>query len=251
MNRDLDLPHYNEARMSQRTADVLAVMAGIALMVIALLLSGCSTWGDYAAEVRTVNAQIAADRKAQADRDAKDEASYMSAMGSAQSDVARVAMAGFWALSKAKGGSITQGPGYITPTPPPDHLESAAKILAITLPTVGAAYAAKVGADVAMRQSDNSARVAVSTNDAMVQLGSQGAGVATTALIQLPNLRPSITNTISGNGVIGRGTYSTTTTTSTLTTGGDGVLGPGSITRPANPTRVCSVDATGVLSCAP
>lgn len=222
----------------------------IGVVGMSLALAGCASWGDYASEVRTVNAQIAAEKKADREREQREEGQYLQAMANAQSDVARVAMAGFWALSKAKGGGAAQSPGYLVPQPPKDVLDSVATLAGVLVPTLGNVAIAAQNARVSMRQSDNAARVSESSNSAMVALGTQGSSVARDLVGVLPSLRPSMTFTIGRDGTIGDGTFAPVT--QALTTGGDGILGGGTISRPANPSRVCSVDpTTGAVNCSP
>lgn len=228
---------------------VAAVLLSVTMLAIAVVTTGCAGWGDYAAEVRAVNVQVAADKKASDTRDQHESDGYLQAMQGAQSDVARVAMAGFWALTKARGGAPGSTPAYAVPAAPTDPLDSFTRFAGALAPTIAQVALGVVNANVSKRQSDNATATAVSTNSAFVSLGTAGVtGIRDVALGQtavLPQLLPSNTYNFR-DGVIGSGTFSPTTTMNTLTAGGDGVQGPGALTKPA---RVCAIDAKGVITC--
>lgn len=81
---------------------------------------------------------------------------------------------------------------------------------------------------VGLAQSDNSSKVAISTNEAFVGIaGKIQAPAATTT---------TTTNTLSGSGVLGSGTYTASPTVDNHTT------------NPATTTRVCAVGSTA-LNC--
>jgi len=101
----------------------------------------------------------------------------------------------------------------------------------LLLPTVGQIYTVNKQTSLGMRQSDNAAAVAVSTNAAFVGIASK---------IQAP----AANMTISGSGVIGSGTYSIGAN-SGANSGNSGRLAGGSITDNTSvPTVVTSTNTT-------
>lgn len=97
-------------------------------------------------------------------------------------------------------------------------------------------YGIKAGRDVAITQSNNATALGISTNGTFASMGGsiERAGIAGYPYVQAP--AANITNTLSGTGVLGSGSYAApvTTTTTTTTTrncqGGSGAPGGGGTT---------------------
>lgn len=105
------------------------------------------------------------------------------------------------------------------------------------------AYGIKANRDVNMTTSNNNREIALSTNSAFVGMGHEigAAGTAGYQYVQAPQApQPNITQTLSGTGVLGSGSYTAPVTTTTTTTrncnggtaaaGGSGGNGAGTTT---------------------
>lgn len=107
----------------------------------------------------------------------------------------------------------------------------------IILPTAVQAYGINAQKQTSIVQSNNSALVAQSTNQAFVDIAGK---------IQAP--AANVTTTLSGTGVLGNGTYTTaanptTTTTTTTTTDRHDTTDNHSVVNPPG-GQVCGIDAT-------
>lgn len=149
----------------------------IATLICALALTGCAhEYAAYAeahkaqAAAQTARYQALADIAKQGDTTAKVAAVMSLQMGSGQQNT-QIAVPKNWA-------------------------DYALQWTGLLLPTVGQIYTVNKQTSLGMRQSDNAAAVAVSTNNAFLGMASQ---------IQAPAANVT---TIGGNGVIGAGSYS-------------------------------------------
>jgi len=184
----------------------------LAIAVCALSLTGCATkeYQAYAdahkaqAAAQTARFQALADIARQGDTTAKVAAVMSLQMGGGQSN-SQIATPKSWA-------------------------DYAMQWTGLLLPTVGQIYTINKQTTLGMRQSDNAAAVAVSTNEAFVGMASK---------IQAPAANVT---TIGGNGVIGSGTYSIGANSGS-NSGNSGRLAGGAITDNTSvPTVVTSTD---------
>jgi hypothetical protein len=169
---------------------------------------------------------------------AKAEAARYSAMARiAESGDSTTKVAAMFALQGGKSGSTT----HIAA--PKSLGEEMLQWAGIILPTAVQAYGINANKQISVTNSNNAAATAASTNNAFVELAKQ---------IQAPAANVTTTNTMSGTGVMGSGSYTTsanpvttTTTTSTTTSTTD----DHSIVNPPG-GKVCAVDGTtGAVVC--
>lgn len=193
-----------------------------AAVLTLLAASGCAS-DDY----RLYAESQAAIHTARANADAE---RYRAMASIAQSGDTTAKVAAMFAMQAAGNGG--QQPAHIAA--PKSTAEVARDWLGMILPVAIQGYGIHANSQVMMRQSDNSARVAESTNAAFVGIAGQ---------IQAPAANVT-TTTLSGSGVIGSGFYSAPTTTVT-TLSGSGVLGSGSYTGPVSTTTLSGTGAIG------
>jgi hypothetical protein len=194
-------------------------MKKLLLLAFPLLLYGCAT-EDYALYARAQENIQVAKSNAEIER-------YRAMSRIAESGDALAKVTAMFALNQNNPGNTQNIPVYA----PKNGWDTAREWFSILLPTAVQAYGISASKDVSISASNNSRDVSVSTNNAFVGIAGK---------IQAP--AANISNTLSGSGVLGSGTYSTTTTTDNHTTN------PSIVTQiPAG--RVCNVDALGNLVC--
>lgn len=176
-------------------------MKALITIVCAAALTGCAT-ADYAAYVKAHEAQAIAHA-----------ARYQALAEIARSGDTTAKVA---AVISLQAGGQGQQQSFIAP--PKSVGEQALQWAGLILPVATQVYAVKNQTAVALRQSDNSALVARSTNDAFVNIAGK---------IQAP--AANVTST----------TTTTTSNTATTTIGRDGVIGDGTL------TRTCGAGAGG------
>jgi len=107
-------------------------------------------------------------------------------------------------------GGVSQGSNQTPYIPPPKTTwENTKDILGIFLPAFVQGYGIYATNRTAQNASNNSRLTAISTNEAFVGMANQ---------IQAPGATTNTTYTLSGTGVIGNGSYSTTDRHDTVTT---------------------------------
>ena len=202
------------------------------LLLIVALLGGCAS-PDYAVYTE-------AQRSVDVARHHADAAKYaaMASIANSGDSSAKVAAV----LAMALGTSGVQG-GSTIRAPQTSEALQWASIIVPSLTTVASINASmKLG----LAQSDNSTRVAMSTNEAFTGI----AGKIQAPVVATPLANVITTTTLNGTGTMGAGSYSTTdnhaSTPTTTTLSGTGVLGSGSYSTNANPvtsTQTQNVDA--------
>jgi hypothetical protein len=195
------------------------------LALAALALTGCAT-KDY---------ELYADSHAKIEiAKANAEAERYKAMGAiAQSGDASAKVAAVVALALGQSGTKAE-----TPMTAPQN-NQALQWASILVPSVTQLYGIS-----AIAQSDNASKVAVSTNDAFVGIAGR---------IQAPAASNTTTNTLSGTGVLGSGTYTTSADNHAVDSHASAVdnhtTNPALVVPQTSTARVCSVDATGLMTC--
>ena len=187
-------------------------------ILCALSLTGCAT-GQYQAYVDAHKAQAAA----------------QTARYQALADIAKMGdtTAKVAAVISLNAGNAPQNSNIAAPKHWADY---ALQWTGLLLPTVGQIYTINKQTGLGMRQSDNAAAVAVSTNNAFVNIAGK---------IQAP--APNMT--ISGSGVIGSGSY-TIGANSGANSGNSGRIAGSSITDNTSvPTVVPTTTTTSTLTC--
>lgn len=168
-----------------------------------LAASGCAS-DDY----RLYAESQAAIHTARANADAE---RYRAMASIAQSGDTTSKVAAMFAMQAAGNG----GPQPAHIAAPKSPAEVARDWLGMILPVAMQGYGIHANSQVMMRQSDNSARVAESTNAAFVGIAGQ---------IQAPAANvTTTTTTLSGSGVLGSGSYTGPVNTTTLS--GTGAIG--------------------------
>ena len=193
-------------------------MKRIALILCTLSLTGCAS-NQYQAYAEAHKAQAAA----------------QTARYQALADIAKMGdtTAKVAAVITLNSGNAQQNSNIATPKNWADY---ALQWTGLLLPTVGQIYTINKQTSLGMRQSDNAAAVAVSTNNAFVNIAGK---------IQAP--APNMT--ISGSGVIGSGSY-TIGANSGANSGNSGRIAGSSITDNTSvPTVVPTTTTTSTLSC--
>ena len=193
-------------------------MKFIAIILCALSLTGCAT-GQYQAYADAHKAQAAA----------------QTARYQALADIAKMGdtTAKVAAVISLNTGNAPQNSNIATPKNWADY---ALQWTGLLLPTVGQIYTINKQTGLGMRQSDNAAAVAVSTNNAFVNIAGK---------IQAP----AANMTISGSGVIGSGSY-TIGANSGANSGNSGRIAGSSITDNTSvPTVVPTTTTTSNLTC--
>lgn len=234
------------------------------LLTASLILGGCASTADYQAYS---HGQAAIEQAKYAAEAARFRA--MSDIAATGDPSAKVAAVVALAMSSGGGHGGQQAAQLRAPEAPG---QTALQWASVLVPAITQGYSIYSNTKLGMAQSNNTARVAESTNQtflgmsgnvrdtsvasstaltnlsaasgqALLQLGqssntalttlgqSNGAALSTLANV-LPNLQPNVTYTLSGNGVIGNGTYTgpVTTTTRTNTINGSGTTGNGNYT---------------------
>lgn len=257
------------------------------LLVFVLFLSGCGTenykhYADTQARIAISNSEIQARVTIAAAEAAAARYNALSKLAESGTESSKIAAVMAIALNQNgdTGSAKVQQPA-VNAIQPPQNSE-AIQWASILVPSLTQVLGISANMRVATTQSDNAAAVAISTNNAFVGMANK---------IQAPaaNITTTTSNTLSGSGVLGSGSYATTANPSTVTTNsitGTGVLGSGTYNanqttttstdshattttdshatsttssttddHTTNPTtvtpagKVCSIDATGVLTC--
>lgn len=168
-------------------------MRQIFVVLILLLQAGCASSQDYQLYLDSHTAIQTARFNAEAEK-------YKAIASIASQGDATAKVAAVMALSNGSNSQAT--PVIVAPR---NGWDIARDMFSVILPPVMQGYAIHSNQKIATTQSNNSRDVSISSNETM--LGMAG-------LIQAPQAN----QTISGNGVIGSGSYSTPTTTTTSTT---------------------------------
>ena len=191
-------------------------MKRIALILCTLSLTGCAT-GQYQAYADAHKAQAAA----------------QTARYQALADIAKMGdtTAKVAAVITLNSGNAQQNSNIAAPKHWADY---ALQWTGLLLPTVGQIYTINKQTSLGMRQSDNAAAVAVSTNNAFVGIAGK---------IQAP----AANMTISGSGVIGSGSYSIGANSGSNSGNSGRIAGGGITDNTANPTVVPTTTTT--LTC--
>ena len=194
-------------------------MKSILAILCTLSLTGCAT-GQYQAYADAHKAQAAA----------------QTARYQALADIAKMGdtTAKVAAVITLNSGNAQQNSNIAAPKNWADY---ALQWTGLLLPTVGQIYTINKQTSLGMRQSDNAAAVAVSTNNAFVNIAGK---------IQAPAANVT---TIGGNGVIGSGSY-TIGANSGANSGNSGRIAGSSITDNTSvPTVVPTTTTTSNLTC--
>jgi len=228
------------------------------IVVATLALGGCASTHDY---------QLYAQGQAQieAAKYAAEAEKYKAMAAIANSGDATAKVAAVMAIAMGSGGNPQQSTQIRAPEPAGQSILQWASVL---VPALTQGYSIYSNTRLGMAQSNNNARIAESTNNSFLgmatqvqQAGTAGsnalASLATSSnssitslaasnnqsllslagLIQAP--QPNVSYTLSGTGVLGNGTYST----SSNSLGGNGVIGSGSYSTQQNPV----LSGTGVI----
>ena len=166
----------------------------VIILILALLQAGCASSQEYQHYLDTQAAIHTAKYNAEAEK-------YKAIAAIASSGDQTAKVAAVMALS----GASSQQASFPGITAPRNGWDIARDMFSVILPPVIQGYAIHSNQKIAINQSDNNRDISISNNESM--LGMAG-------LIQAPQAN----QTISGNGVIGAGSYSTPTTTTTTTT---------------------------------
>ena len=191
-------------------------MKRIALILCTLSLTGCAS-NQYQAYADAHKAQAAA----------------QTARYQALADIAKMGdtTAKVAAVITLNSGNAQQNSNIAAPKHWADY---ALQWTGLLLPTVGQIYTINKQTSLGMRQSDNAAAVAVSTNNAFVGIAGK---------IQAP----AANMTISGSGVIGSGSYSIGANSGSNSGNSGRIAGGGITDNTANPTVVPTTTTT--LTC--
>jgi hypothetical protein len=199
-------------------------------ILAALALTGCATkdyelYADSHAKIEIAKANADAER--------------YKAMGAiAQSGDASAKVAAVVALALGQSGTKAE-----TPMTAPQN-NQALQWASILVPSVTQLYGISANMRTAIAQSDNASKVAVSTNDAFVGIAGK---------IQAPAASVTTTNTLSGTGVLGSGTYTTSADNHAVDSHASAVdnhtTNPSLVVPQTSTARVCSVDAAGLMTC--
>jgi PBP1b-binding outer membrane lipoprotein LpoB len=194
-------------------------MKRIALILCAFALTGCAT-DQYQAYADAHKAQAAA----------------QTARYQALADIAKMGdtTAKVAAVISLNAGNAPQNANIATPKHWADY---ALQWTGLLLPTVGQIYTINKQTGLGMRQSDNAAAVAISTNNAFVGMAGK---------IQAPAANVT---TIGGNGVIGSGSYSIGANSGSNSGNSGRIAGGGITDNTATPTVVPTTTTTTTLSC--
>jgi hypothetical protein len=218
-------------------------------IIAALMLTGCAT-GDYKMYADAQKAKYAGESAAEVAR-------YKALSDIAQNGdpSAKIAAVMAIALGGKGGGTQTAAAEIKAPESVSTQLMQWTGLL---LPSLIQGYGIRANTQMGMKQSDNAALIAKSTNDTMLGIAGKiqapAANVSTTTTSNTTDSHNTAnpvttTTTLSGTGTLGGGSYSTaanpTTTTTTTTLSGTGTLGSGSYA--ANPVTTTTLSGTGTL----
>lgn len=243
-----------------------APFSRLASLLLAVSAAACSSTPEYQAYVSAHQAQAQAQAAIAASQTDAEVARYnaLSQIASSSTDpTSRVAAVMALAMDGRSSGNGNRQTAQQPIVAPVSAGETALRWAQVVAPVVTTVYGIRANSLTAMNASDNAARTSISTNESFV-------GIA--ARIQAPAANVTTTSTLSGTGVLGTGTYTSTPTTTTSTLGGSGVLGSGSYATTdrndtttttstdrndttTNPTtitpagKVCSISSTGVVTC--
>ena len=183
--------------------------------MLSLSLVGCAT-NDY--EMYAENHAKIEIAKANADAERYKAMSAIAQSGDTSAKVAAV-------VALSINGNSSNGSKQDNMAAP--QANTALQWASILVPGVTQIYGISANMRVAMNQSDNMAKVAVSTNDTFTGIAGK---------IQAPAANLTTNTTLSGTGVLGNGTYSTSANQANQTLSGTGVLGSGTYAPQANQT---------------
>jgi hypothetical protein len=220
------------------------------IVVAILVLSGCATTAEYSMYAE-------GQARIEAAKYAAEAARYNAMAKIAESGDPAAKVAAVMALALGNSTANQQTSAQLkAPEAPGD---SALRWASILVPSLTQGYSIYSNTKLGMAQSNNSARVAISTNEAFLGMASQiQAPVVTTPQANVTNTTTTTTSTasntsysLSGTGVLGNGTYSTTanpttTTSNTNTLSGSGVVGSGRNT-PTTTSTSNTVGGSGVV----
>lgn len=224
----------------------------IAALTAAALSAACSTQAEYQAYAAAHQSQAQSAAQSAASQTTAEIARYtaLSQIANSSADpTSRVAAVMAIAMDgRANTGRQSAPQSQIVA--PSSNAETVLRWAQVVVPGVTALYGIRANALTAMNASDNAAATSASTNNAFVGIAGR---------IQAPAANVT-TNTLSGTGVLGTGSYTNTPTTTTTTSsmGGSGVLGSGAYSpattdnhasTSSTPGRVCAVDSLGTLVC--
>lgn len=183
-------------------------MKAIVTLACAFALAGCAT-ADYAAYVKAHEAQsIAVAARYQA----------LAEIARSGDTTAKVA-----AVISLQAGGQGQQQSFIAP--PKSFGEQALQWASLIVPTAAQVYAVKSQTSVALANSNNTAAIARSTNEAFV-------GIAGKIQAPAANITTNTTTTTTNaNQTTTSANQTTTTSTNTTSVGRDGVIGDGVLTR--------------------
>ena len=200
------------------------------IIVTCILLSACSTtdykmYSDSVTEIELNKTRIEIARhNAEAEK-----YKAMAVIASSGTETAKVAAVIAMTVGTGGGNSQSQQ-NYQTLRAPESASETALRWGSILIPSLTQLYTVKAAADVSMRNSDNNAAIAQSTNAAFVGMaGKIQAPAASTVVVPQANVSTVTTTktdshntttdsrayTLSGTGTLGTGAYSNTPTTTT------------------------------------
>lgn len=186
-------------------------------IIAAIALSGCASQ-DYQLYAEN-NAKIEiAKANAEAER-----YKALGAIASGNDTAAKVGATVALAISGNNGGAKDQSQLQAP------QANQALQWASILVPSVTQLYGISANMRVAMTQSDNAAKVATSTNDAFVGIAGK---------IQAPAPNVTTTNTLSGSGTMGAGSYTTNANQANQTLSGTGTLGSGAYSTTDNHSTV-------------
>lgn len=183
----------------------------ITLIAIALSIFGCAT--DYKQYSEAVTSIEVAKHNAEAEK-----YKAMAAIAATGSDAAKVAAV----MSITLSGQLTQAQGSSALRAPETAGDTALRWASLVIPTVVQSYGIHANALLGMRQSDNAALVAQSTNNAFVGMAGK---------IQAPQPNVSTTTTTTTTNTDSHnisGSYNPIITTPTITTNTTGSNNPSS-----------------------
>jgi outer membrane murein-binding lipoprotein Lpp len=221
------------------------VMKRVVAMLICsvALLAGCAGNGDYYRSIDQANKLNADVARAQAEA----QAARYAALGTiaAGSGDAQTKLAAVMALALGTSGQAAPANTSMVPAAP--QPSQALQWASILLPTVGQLGTGYYGMRTSITASNNARDLGISTNQAFTALGGS---IATAGAAGYPFVQASTTiNTASGGSVAGGGSVApVTNTTTTTTTDNHSQTAPPYVVQP-QPGRICTVDATGVMTC--
>jgi hypothetical protein len=182
--------------------------AAIAAAAAAIVAGGCATTQD--GYYKALTAQLEASSRENVARYEADRArvAAIAQIAATGGDTAKTAAVLALAIQGPGASSSSSSAAIVPAIPAPRSTGETLWTAFLQVADVGLrAWGIKVGGDVAIRQSDNQAATAIASYGAFTSMGGsiERAGIAGYPYVQAP--APNITNTLTGAGVIGSGTY--------------------------------------------